>query len=147
MGTAGLTGLVESLRQPVSLGQRGKRSRYFTSLKLKRRIDQLFKNGHKAFGSYLMVRFDCTADAVPPLRVVFAVSSRLGPATVRNRIKRRLREALFQVLKEGQIKGAGFDLAIIPRKEVVELKFSELCNDLRQVLRRVSATRTTKQKA
>ncbi len=84
-----------------------------------------------------MLRFDNTTDSVPPLRVVFAVSSRLGPATVRNRIKRRLREALFLTLKEGRANPAGFDIAIVPRKEVAELDFSELCADLRQALRRL----------
>jgi ribonuclease P protein component len=57
---------------------------------------------------------------------------------VRNRIKRRLREALFLTLKEGRAKPAGFDVAIVPRKEVAELEFSELCDDLRQVLRRMA---------
>jgi len=85
-----------------------------------------------------MLRFDNTTDSVPPLRVVFAVSSRLGPATVRNRIKRRLREALFLTLKEGRSNASGFDIAIVPRKEVAELDFSELCDDLRQALRHVS---------
>jgi len=128
---------------PTSL----KRSRYFTSLKLKNRIDQLFKNGRKAFGSYLVLRYHSSAGAMPPLRVVFAVKSRLGPATVRNRIKRRLREALFHVLKEGRVQISGFDLAIIPRKEVAELDFSELCDDLRHALRQVSSARTGTQKA
>jgi ribonuclease P protein component len=115
-----------------------KRSLYFTSLKLKRRIDHLFKNGRKSFGRYLLLRYDSTPDTTPPLRVVFAVSSRLGPATVRNRIKRRLREALFLTLKEGRANPAGFDVAIVPRKEVAELEFSELCDDLRQALRRMA---------
>ncbi|HMV35670.1 MAG TPA: ribonuclease P protein component [Turneriella sp.] len=120
-----------------------KRSRYFTSLKLKNRIDHLFKNGRKSFGRYLMLRFDNTTDTNPPLRVVFAVSSRLGPATVRNRIKRRLREALFLTLKEGRSNPAGFDIAIVPRKEVAELDFSELCDDLRQALRRMVPAKNT----
>lgn len=128
--------LADSFQQ--SANSKSKRSRYFTSLKLKRRIDHLFKNGRKSFGRYLMLRFDNTTDCEPPLRVVFAVSSRLGPATVRNRIKRRLREALFLTLKEGRANPAGFDIAIVPRKEVAELDFAELCADLRQALRRVS---------
>lgn len=124
-----------------SANQRSKRSRYFTSLKLKKRIDHLFKNGQKVFGRYLMLRCESSADAQAPLRVVLAVSNRLGPATVRNRIKRRLREALFLVLKEGRTNASGLDIAILPRKEVAELEFTELCADLRQALRRVSPAR------
>jgi ribonuclease P protein component len=56
---------------------------------------------------------------------------------VRNRIKRRLREALFLLLKEGKVKQAGFELAIIPKKEVADLDFSELAADLQSALKRL----------
>ena len=56
---------------------------------------------------------------------------------VRNRIKRRLREALFLLLKEGKVKQTGFELAIIPKKEVADLDFSELAADLQSALKRL----------
>lgn len=114
-----------------------KRSRYFTSLKLKTRIDSLFKSGGKVFGRTLMLRFDRSKNIHPPFQVVFAVSNRLGAAHVRNRIKRRLREALFTVLKDGAVKQQGFELAIVPKKEVADSDFAQLCDDLRQALRRL----------
>lgn len=114
-----------------------KRSHYFTSLKLKKRIDHLFKSGGKAFGKNLMLRFERSTQINPPFQVVFAVSRKLGGAPVRNRIKRRLREALFLLLKEGKVKQTGFELAIIPKKEVVDLDFSELAADLQSALKRL----------
>ena len=113
------------------------RSRYFTSLKLKKHIDHLFKGGGKVFGKNLMLRFERSETLNPPFQIVFAVSSRLGDAHVRNRIKRRLREAMFAVLKDGALKQGGFELAIIPTKEVADLAFAELITDLRTALQRL----------
>ena len=117
-----------------------KRSHYFTSLKLKKRIDDLFKSGGKAFGKSLMLRFKRSTEIDPPFQVVFAVSRKLGDAHVRNRIKRRQREALFSLLKENKVKQAGFDLAVIPKKEVVDIDFSVLVADLQSALRRLPKT-------
>jgi ribonuclease P protein component len=114
-----------------------KRSQYFTSLKLKKRIDRLFKSGGKAFGKNLMLRFERSKEVDPPFQVVFAVSRKLGGAHVRNRIKRRLREALFLLLKEGKVKQTGFELAVIPKKEVADLEFSELVADLQSAMKRL----------
>jgi ribonuclease P protein component len=114
-----------------------KRSDFYTSLKLKKRIDHLFKSGGKAFGKNLMLRFERSTEVDPPFQVVFAVSRKLGGAPVRNRIKRRLREALFLLLKEGKVKQTGFELAIIPKREVVDLDFSELAADLQSALKRL----------
>ncbi len=114
-----------------------KRSHYFTSLKLKKSIDHLFKSGGKAFGKYLMLRFEHSNEVNPPFQVVFAVSRKLGDAHVRNRIKRRLREALFILLKEGKVKQSGFELAIVPKKEVADLDFAELGADLQAALKRL----------
>lgn len=113
------------------------RSHYFTSLKLKKHIDHLFKAGGKAFGKNLMLRFERSETLHPPFQIVFAVSSRLGDAHVRNRIKRRLREAMFAILKEGSLKQRGFELAVIPKKEVADLDFAEVVSDLRTTLRKL----------
>ena len=76
-------------------------------------------------------------EITPPFYVVFAVSTRLGDAHVRNRIKRRLREALHALLKTGGVKRSGFDLAIIPKKETADLPFADLCHDLEMALKRL----------
>ncbi|AFM12097.1 ribonuclease P protein component [Turneriella parva] len=114
-----------------------KRSDFFTSLKLKKRMDHLFKSGGKAFGKSLMLRFDRSKEVDPSFQVVFAVSRKLGDAHVRNRIKRRLREALFHLLKQKTVKQSGFELAIIPKKEVADIEFSDLVADLQSALKRL----------
>lgn len=121
------------------------RSHYFTSLKARKRIDHLFKNGGKTFGKNLMLRFERSNAADPPFQIVFAVSSRMGNAHVRNRIKRRLREAMFAILKEGALKQRGFELAVIPKKEVADLPFAELITDLRTALLRLPGAKPQRQ--
>lgn len=90
-----------------------------------------------------MLRFERSATLNPPFQVVFAVSSRLGDAHVRNRIKRRLREAMFAILKEGSLKQRGFELAVIPKKEVAELDFAVLVSDLQSALQRLPKSKHT----
>ncbi|MCX7633805.1 MAG: ribonuclease P protein component, partial [Turneriella sp.] len=70
-----------------------------------------------------------------PPQVVFAVAKKLGPPTVRNRIKRRLREALLIVLKNLQPPLVGMDLAVVPRREVADCDFGQLCRELESLLR------------
>ncbi len=129
----------ESSQPPNQTGK--PRSQYFISLKAKKRINHLFSRGGKVFGRNLMLRFERSNAVNPPFQIVFAVSSRLGDAHVRNRIKRRLREAMFAILKEGVLKPRGFELAVIPKKEVVDLAFADLIADLRAALVRLPGTK------
>lgn len=84
-----------------------------------------------------MVRYCPVAEVNPPLRVVFAVGSKLGDAHIRNRIKRRLREALFAVMRASTHSSAGFDIAIIPKKDVATIDYALLVSDLEFVLRKL----------
>ncbi|MCS6972267.1 MAG: ribonuclease P protein component [Leptospiraceae bacterium] len=112
-----------------------KRAQYFVSLKSQKRIDELFTKGQKRYGRTLLLRIlPNQAHELPP-QVVFAVAKKLGPPTVRNRIKRRLREALFTVLKSAQPPMVGVDMALVPRREVADCDFGQLCRELESLLR------------
>jgi len=113
------------------------RAGFYTSLKSKKRIDALFKTGRKSFGQFLMLRFAPKEDKTPPLEVVFAVSRKLGDAHRRNLIKRRLREALYLLMKEKIANPVRFDLAILPKPEVGDIDFELLKRDLGAALRKV----------
>ena len=67
------------------------------------------------------------------VRVGITVSRRVGNAVVRNRVRRRVREALrarVQQLTQGT------DVLVIARPALAHAGWSELCNALDEVLRR-----------
>ncbi len=58
-----------------------------------------------------------------------AVSKKIGKSNERNKIKRRLRAALFEVLKYSPEKPA-VSLAIIPRRSVLTMPFGQLVKEV-----------------
>lgn len=68
-----------------------------------------------------------------PVRIGFSVSKRVGGAVVRNRVKRRLREAArHNVLSLA----AGWDIVITARPAAAQAFYAELDAELRQLLTR-----------
>jgi ribonuclease P protein component len=73
-----------------------------------------------------------------PLRVGFTCTKKLGNAVVRNRAKRRLREAARLMLAEGAPEG--WDLVMIGRDSTRERNFKQLMGDLRGLLKQLGVT-------
>lgn len=67
------------------------------------------------------------------LRVGFTATKKLGNAVVRNRTKRRLREASRLLLGDSQVQG--FDLVLIGREGTAGREFRTLLGDLRGALK------------
>ena len=67
------------------------------------------------------------------LRVGFTTTKKLGNAVVRNRARRRLREAARLLLGDGAVQG--FDLVLIGRDATAERPWQTLVGDLRGALR------------
>ncbi|MBI5564700.1 MAG: ribonuclease P protein component [Chloroflexi bacterium] len=68
-----------------------------------------------------------------PTRVAIAAGKRLGNAVVRNRIKRRLREAMRQVYPQLAM---GYDLIVIARAPIIEAEVAQIAAALSEVSRR-----------
>ena len=73
-------------------------------------------------------------DDEAPVRLGFTVTKKVGNAVIRNRTKRRLREAARLLLREAPIAGA--DLVLIGRDKTRGRAFAALIEDLRQALAR-----------
>jgi ribonuclease P protein component len=73
-------------------------------------------------------------DDSEPARVGFTVTKKVGNAVVRNRTRRRLREAARLLLRKTPVVGA--DLVLIGRNKTRSRRFALLIEDLRQGLAR-----------
>ena len=71
-------------------------------------------------------------DDAAPLRVGFTVTKRVGNAVVRNRVRRRLKEAARLEFAERPV--GGTDLVVIGREATLRRDFDTLRSDLRRAL-------------
>ncbi len=92
---------------------------------------RIYDHGKKVSGPFFMAI--CAPDPGSPLaRVGFTVPRRLGNSVIRNRIRRRMREA---VRLELQHFPAGRDLVFHPRTSVLKAAFPELRREVERVFR------------
>ncbi len=100
-------------------------------LRARARFKAVQSRGRKFTGRYVIARaLQSRPDS--PARIGFSVSEKVGRAVVRNRVKRRLREAARQCLPSV---APGWDVAVTARPSAVEAPFDGLCQDVLQALR------------
>jgi ribonuclease P protein component len=98
-------------------------------------FERVYKLGRRHFSASITVFYlerqpgSDTRASVPGMRVGFTVSRALGGAVQRNRMKRRLREA---VRLTRPVPGAGVDVVINPKKVVLRVDFSVLLNEVQK---------------
>lgn len=108
--------------------------------RLKRRTDFLAAAaGAKAPAHAFVLQARDRRDS-KPARVGFTVTRKVGNAVVRNRVRRRLREAVR--LSAGKGMQAGFDYVLIGRQPALGIAFDRMVQDLDGALRRVHLRRT-----
>lgn len=101
--------------------------KYTVSLKENRDFKRLYSKGKTAAHPVLAVY--CRRNGKKENRVGIAVSTKLGGAVVRNRAKRRLREA-YRLSEERFL--PGFDVVLVARGRTLSARFSEIEHALRQ---------------
>ena len=110
-------------------------SQQMKPVRLKRRAEFLrtASKGRKvAVHGLVLQALDRSDDQVA--RIGFTVTKKVGNAVVRNRTRRRLKEAARLLLAEHPV--AGHDLVVIGRDSTRSRPFAELIDDLRRALRR-----------
>jgi ribonuclease P protein component len=104
-------------------------------------FERVYKQGRRHFSSHITVFYLRQAESASPdaassggsARVGFTVGRVLGSAVERNRIKRRLREAVRQ--RRSVLQGAGaVDVVINPKKSVLTMEFSAVLEEVGRAL-------------
>jgi len=99
-------------------------------------FDRVYKQGRRHFSLHMTVFYMRQAEGASPgksSRVGFTVGRVLGGAVERNRIKRRLREAVR--LRRPVLEGAcPVDVVINPKKSVLSLEFSVVLEEVGRAL-------------
>ena len=106
----------------------GKRRKFPRDVRLLRHADfeRVYKQGRRHFASHLTAFYRQRQEG-EALRVGFTVSKLLGGAVQRNRMRRRLREAVRLHWPEFQ---APVDIVINPKKSLLTVDFSELGSEI-----------------
>lgn len=89
-------------------------------------FERVYKQGRRHFGQHMTV-FHLARDNGEGLRVGFTVSKALGGAVLRNRMKRRLREA---VRMNGVQRKVAADVVINPKRSLLTAEFSDLLAEI-----------------
>jgi ribonuclease P protein component len=93
-------------------------------------FQQIFKNGYRVGSRYFTLLLSPNAGSTTRLGIV--ASRKLGDAVRRNRAKRLIRE-LFRL---NERPAAGFDVVVIPRRELFDAAYVELDRDFQAAWRR-----------
>nr|WP_220790315.1 ribonuclease P protein component [Gluconacetobacter takamatsuzukensis] len=111
------------------------------SVRLKKRAEflKVASKGRKVPSPGLVLQALGRDDA-DPARVGFTVTKKVGNAVIRNRTRRRLREAVRIVTREQDL--AGVDLVVIGRDGTRGRAFTALVEDLRRALRKAGVRGT-----
>ena len=97
-------------------------------------FERVYKQGRRHFAAHLTVFYLLreTEQDLGGLRIGFTVGKALGGAVQRNRIKRRLREA---VRLGGFSPGVGVDVVINPKRSALAADFNELQSEVAKAFR------------
>lgn len=95
------------------------------SLKQNHLFRRLYQRGRSSAGRYIVVY--CRKNGLDYNRLGLTVSTKVGHAVVRNRIRRRLREAYR--LSEAQYI-SGYDIVIVARTRAAHTTYQELSQSL-----------------
>ena len=105
------------------------------SLKKNKEFKKVYENG-KSYATRNLVIYCLNYEKGKNNRYGLSVSTKIGNAVVRNKLKRRLREIIREFEKEKDFKG--YDIIFIARKPVVQIDYQRLKRDVRKMYKKMN---------
>lgn len=118
------------LRSPVSAVKRA------DSLRRKKEFRYTYRAGKSTANRLCALVY--AKSRVPSVRVGFSVSKKIGGAVVRNRVKRRMREAVSPLI--AGMRG-GVNVIFVARAPIVDAAFPDICAGMAQLLEKAGLYR------
>ena len=91
-------------------------------------FERVYKQGKRHFAAHMTV-FYLSREESQNFRVGFTVGRALGGAVVRNRMKRRLREAVRLMRRDSNV---AVDVVINPKKSLLTAEFAEIQQEVKR---------------
>lgn len=128
--TASFLGCYTDLRL-ISVVNRGSAaaSNQLNTIKKNSEFQLVFEKGHSIHGKYLVVYF--LHNSFDYNRFGFCAGKKLGSAVRRNRVKRRLREAVRRIVLP---KGSAWDIILVARYPVLTADFKVISEEIEHIL-------------
>jgi ribonuclease P protein component len=108
-------------------------------------FENVYSKGHRLFSTHLTFFFvwrEPAATLGDTARIGFTVPKAFGSAVVRNRMRRRMRDA---VRLESDSAPSGVDAVIHPRKSAMTVEFGELREEVARAFAKMKSQRASKQ--
>jgi ribonuclease P protein component len=102
-------------------------------LRKRKEFNYIFKNGRSFATKTLVLTYLPTKLKNP--KIGFSVSKKIGNAVIRNKVKRRLREAFKVYLPKINKK---YNYIIVARKDIVNLSYAEIVKTLNYALKKTN---------
>lgn len=114
----------------------GASSQRVSAFRLRKHADyqRVYKSSRKQFSKQMTYFFTLRMDEEKTPRIGLTVGKVMGKAVERNRIKRRMREA---VRKNLALLTVPVDVVLHPRKSLIDLEFTALEREVAQVFRAI----------
>jgi ribonuclease P protein component len=129
-------------RQQTAVRSSDRAQRHQTAVRSSKRVlrssefRKIYQTGVRVTSRYFAAFCLREADTGPP-RCGFTVPKALGKAVTRNRLKRRMREAVRSQLR---LLPANWAIVFNPRRSVLDAPFEELCREVGRVFARCSGS-------
>ena len=111
-------------------------TRFVRQARLRKHADfeNVYRSGRRIFSAHMTVFFLRRDSDSGPARVGFTVARAMGTSVERNRIRRRLREAVRLNLGAA---GNDVDVVVHPKKSALTAEFAELCQEVARAFAKI----------